>query len=363
MGSDSAGSEPVRRRFSVVALVMAIAVTDVLTPTGISVGILYAIPILLSARGQRTAEVLTVSSAALLLLAGATLWGAPPISPSAVWIPNRIFSALVVVSATAIALALQRSDNLRRSAERRSTQQAELNRVLLALVTHDVRSPLGSASHALEYVLGALEDGAELDRELLESVDTRIQRSLGTTEMILEIVRQDMTALEHVGTGAGGLAGEALLRELNAEVAAFRVEAEPAGKPITVRWAAPASIGAVNPFLARQALAVLLDNVLEHARPGPVTVEAAPEREHLVIRVTDAGTRDVLPQPSAAVSSPRAGARLGLELCRTLVMGLGGDVNVRPSPDGTLAELRLRMGRGTGTDVGGKRPETGVNGG
>jgi two-component sensor histidine kinase len=87
-------------------------------------------------------------------------------------------------------------------------------------------------------------------------------------------------------------------------------------------------------------LAELLQNAIEHAfpsgRPGTVGVELSTEADELVLVVWDDGI--------GMSSEPLEGARLGLQILRSLIEELGGHVEISAN-GGTRVEVRVPMNR------------------
>jgi signal transduction histidine kinase len=94
----------------------------------------------------------------------------------------------------------------------------------------------------------------------------------------------------------------------------------------------------------------LLDNALDAVEPsGHVTIGVRPEKDRVVVRVTDDGhgiPADVLPRifdPFFTTKPQGEGTGLGLEITRQLVRGSKGDITVRSRPGHT--EFRVSLPR------------------
>jgi signal transduction histidine kinase len=321
-------------------LVVVISALDGLTPAGIVVGILLGVPIVLASMLDRPRDVVWTGTLALVGFLVAAAFGQGPISPRAVWVPNRILAGLLIPAFTAMALVLQRS---RRAAERArdaALSVRDMNGLLLSLMAHDLRTPLTIASEALLYVQGAIAAGQPIDDTLLEDTRRRLLRNLRAIEAVLMVARADMSRGDSLD--AGSLRVPLRVREVIAsEVESFGDEAVLRGKTLRTRLASLEGRELlVNAIVLRQAITILLDNALRHAVPGPIEVEAWCARSHLLVRISDAGPG--LRARRASRSESDVGSRLGLDLCRALVARVGGGLDVeQDSADGTTFLLRL----------------------
>jgi signal transduction histidine kinase len=133
-----------------VAAILVISFFDWMTPAGVVVGIFLSVPIILSSFAATPRTVGAVSVLAHVSFLVAAVFGSAAISPAAVWIPNRLFTVLTLTASTGVALLLQQS---RQAAERerdRALAARDLNRLLMSLLAHDLRTPLVVAAHGLE---------------------------------------------------------------------------------------------------------------------------------------------------------------------------------------------------------------------
>lgn len=315
-----------------LAVVVAIVALDWITPAGVVVGILLGVPIILTSMHDSARLVWVTAAVALggfLLAAG---YGRAPIAPQEVWVPNRVFALLTLPASAYLALLLQRRRKLAEGAR-------DLNRLLISLLAHDLRSPLVLATQGLDYVADTARAGDPLDDELIGELRARLQRSLRAVEVVLTVAR------ENLGDGAAPGARVELSRvgpEIAAEVESFASEAAHRGKRLVTALAdlRDADQGAgVDALVLRQALAILLDNAIRHAVPGEVQVEARQVGPALVVHVRDQGPG------LRSGSSASEGAGVGLELARTLVRRGGGEIRVeRDGPEGTEFALLLPLG-------------------
>jgi K+-sensing histidine kinase KdpD len=321
-----------RWRAAILVSVVAICIADGLTSAGVVVGILLCIPIVLASTDARAAMVLWTGALAGLGFTVAALVGAEPISPAAVWIPNRIFAALSIPAATLVGLLLQRRRTEAERARDAALSASELNRLIGSLLAHDLRVPLTLAADCLRYVRDASARAEPLDGELLAETDERLRRSLRAVEGVLALAR---------GAAAAGSAAAAPPREeLADEVAGFEAEARARGKRIVLDVAGVRDGQAVDARVLRHVLATLLDNALRYAAPGQVTVSAWSEDGQLAVRVSDGG-----PASSSANAvrgrTEAAGAGVGRQLATALAEHAGGSLRPDGGAPGTSWVLRL----------------------
>jgi signal transduction histidine kinase len=320
-----------------LAAVAAICVLDWLTPAGVVVGILLGLPILAMALGDdpRGTTITVVAAAAGFVAAAA--FGRGPIGPAAVWAPNRLLAFLALPGSYLVARIVQR-ERLRAAAEReRAARASDLNRLLLSLLAHDMRAPLAMAVQAMEYVRSDRGPGAALDPGLLADVDRRLRRGLGSVDSVLRFARGEPGAPARAARRSR--TGAELLGELESEARSFEAEAAARGKTLEVSFAgaSEAACGA-DLLLVRQALAIVIDNAIRHAVPGPVRVTGGIDGGELRLAVSDSGPADTAADDDGAAP----GAGIGLALCRLLVDRAGGKLTTEfDSGAGTTVRLAL----------------------
>lgn len=317
-----------------LAAILAILALDWITPAGVVVGILLGIPIGLTSVLDDPKQVWTASIVAAVGFVVAAFLGAGPISPARVWVPNRIFAFLTIPASCAVALLLQRRRMEAEGAASSAESARDQNRLLMSLLAHDLRAPLLLASQGFEYVERTVAGGEPIDRELLADTRARLQRSLRAIEIVLSVARPG-----DAGLGASR-AGVRVKDEIEAEIASFSDEAAARGKTLVAKL--DTLVGReylLDGLVLRQALAILIDNAIRYAVPGPVRVEAAVTGSTLTVRVVDSG-----PGLSAhrAKSGSSGGSGLGLELSRSLAARARGSLEVEWDGDqGTSFLLRL----------------------
>jgi signal transduction histidine kinase len=104
-----------------------------------------------------------------------------------------------------------------------------------------------------------------------------------------------------------------------------------------------------DPKLLRRILANLIDNAVQHARPGgTVTVVLSPRAGHAQLRVSDDGPgvppelRESVFEPFKQLAPTNAlGRGLGLTFCKLAVAAHGGRIWLEDEPCGTVVTITL----------------------
>ena len=331
--SRAAAWRPRARFLANLALVIIIVVVDWNTPAGIVVGMLLSVPILISSASDDPREVWAIAALAVTGKVVASIFGRPPISPEIVWIPNRIFATLTVVASAGISLMLQRRRVESVRARDEALSARDLNRLLLSLLAHDLRTPLAVAEQAW----GLVENrgGAGLDPRLVSDVRQRLGRSRRAIDAVMHAAHAEFGS-----TDAGAMLAIRPLREIEEEVHSFEREALTAGKQLVLDLEGDRQRHcAIDSLVLRQLIAILLDNAVRYAVPGRIRVAAELNDERLLVWIEDGG-----PGLTAhrAASGGSAGSGLGLELCRLLARRANGELTIlRDSSDGTTFRLSL----------------------
>lgn len=324
-----------------LAVVVLISVMDWLTPAGVVVGMLASIPIVLASFTDSRPLVWLTFYVAVAGFLTAALYGAGPVTSPLIWVPNRIFAFVTLPASCGVALMLQRRRLEAVRARDAAMASSELNRLLTALLAHDLRTPLLLASQGLAYVQDAVAARRRPDAEILAALGARLQRSLRAIDATLAMARREPSA-PLPRAAAGPHPPVQVAREIAEEVASFAEEARARRKSLESGIdGLEGRRFRVDARVLRQGLGVLIDNSIRHAAPGVIRVSAEVLPSSLGVRVEDGGT------PAAGVrreggGEPAEGAGLGLDLCRALAAHAGGSLDVeRCGPEGTSFVLRL----------------------
>jgi len=304
-----------------------------LVPHATLLGVLACVPVLIAASFDDRRQLLLTGGVALagFLLLAVSRFSAGAARPA----PESLVPLVCIAAAVAMAMPLQ-ARRMRAVAARETAQTAsEMNRLLMSLLAHDLRSPLVLADQGFEYVEESVSGGYPIDRAMIADVRARLHRSLRAIEMVLA-----MATRESAG-GASTADEEVLLRdEIAAEVASFAYEAEARGKRLVAELdAVPRQPFSVDTLVLRQGIAIVLDNAIRYADPGTIRVHARLDGAALEVRVEDQG-----PGLSGTRADGRrsGGSGLGLRLCAALLARAGGSLGVeRDAPEGTVVAIRL----------------------
>ena len=334
-----------------VTVVIIVSALDWLTPAGVVVGIFLTVPILLASFTRSPYQIWTISVLAHLSFGVAATWGREPISPPAVWLPNRVITLMSLLASTGVALLMHRHRLASERARDEALHARDTTRLLMSLLAHDLRTPLAMAADGLEAVEDDLLHERPEEREQIRNLRQGLGRSLRAVELVLAAARRDLEARVPVGRMS-------VSAEILAEAEAFRGEAHRVGQTIhlDIRAEIDPAATRVNRLVLRQTLAILLGNAVRYADPGRVTVSALRESRQLVVRVADGGPGFTAARARRTGADPYSG--LGLELARSLLHLVGGDMRIeRDSPDGSCVAVRLPLDPQWTVDRGPQRTE------
>lgn len=218
----------------------------------------------------------------------------------------------------------------------------EFEQWVLAIVSHDIRNPLGAIDGSAQLL--AMRAGRD---EQMKTIADRIARSAARiTNIVGDLL--DVSRERH-GGGIPVVLSQtdlhSLCREVADEIATFatdrKIELDCEG----------AATGMWDPNRVTQALSNLIGNAVKHSEPGtPIGVRVRTEDSHAIVEVHNAGAipHDVMPklfEPFAARSDgqrKRDGLGLGLFIARSIARAHQGELQVASSPEhGTTFRLVL----------------------
>jgi signal transduction histidine kinase len=231
------------------------------------------------------------------------------------------------------------------SVSRYSQAVARTQERFLAILSHDLRTPLGAIITSTRFMLdaGELE---EPNRTLVTRASSSARRM---NQMVLDLVEFTRTRLDDtIPVVRGEVDGLRLIHDVVVEIAAsypdsvLQVET---GEDLSGLWDADR---------LTQALTNLVANAVQHGAPGkPVRVSARSVGNEVTLSVHNEGSPIPVEQQEAIFQEGHhAGGRtdaadrrhqgLGLYIVERIVASHGGDVSVRSSAeDGTTFTIRL----------------------
>ena len=238
------------------------------------------------------------------------------------------------------------------AAQRAAEVSNELKSDFLAMISHEVRTPLGG-------VIGMLRSSLK-DAGLASNTRDKLRLSLSNAEVLLQIINDilDFSRLE-----AGKMPLESLdfdlptlLRDV-VDLLADRAEAKGISLIADVDPALPAWWRG-DPTRLRQVVVNLVGNGIKFTERGEVRVSVAEHRGRgVVITVRDSGIGieaealdrlfQKFEQADAATARKYGGAGLGLAICKNIVAAMGGRIHTTSEPGvGSVFRVHLPLQRG-----------------
>ena len=238
---------------------------------------------------------------------------------------------------------LLRSESARDAAESANRAKDEF----LAVVSHELRSPLAAAVGWIDLLRGGNLERGEAERAL-----GTIERNLRQQALLID----DLLDVSRIVSGK--LTVECVPADVGVLVQAAaddaREKAEAKGVELRVSGARQSALAMVDPHRFAQVLANLLDNAVKFTPEGGVVeLRMGTERGSLEIEVSDSGQGidpDFLPhvferfrQAQSARERGQAGLGLGLAIARHLVELQGGTIVAESKGAGRGAAFRVQV--------------------
>jgi PAS domain S-box-containing protein len=233
---------------------------------------------------------------------------------------------------------------------REAQQAVRARESVLAIVSHDLRNPLGTIAMTVEMIRTL---GAERRSEKTEWLEL-IQRSVkGMTRMVDDLL--DLSSIEAGGFSLARSEHQAadLLREACASV-------KPLATARSLRLVCEEEVGEAAVSVDGQQLLRVISNLVGNAikftpEGGTIRLRAAPAEGEVCFSVADTGrgiSAEQLPRMFErywqAHDGDRRGAGLGLSIARGIVEAHGGQIWAESEPDaGTTVSFTVPCGTGT----------------
>lgn len=228
--------------------------------------------------------------------------------------------------------ALRRAAHAFNIMSRRLMATLENQRVLLASIAHDLRTPITSLKIKSEFIE---------DAELKERMNASLDELQATTEAALEAARTGM--------------GEERSREVDVAALVESMCADLADMGGDVTFAEGAAVKSVcRPNEIRRAVRNLVENALRYGTRARVAVRAADARIAITIEDDGPGLKteeiervfDPFVRLESSRSRDTGGLGLGLTLARAIARGHGGDIALENRAGGGLRATLTLMREG-----------------
>jgi two-component system sensor histidine kinase BaeS len=221
----------------------------------------------------------------------------------------------------------------------------EARRHLLANLVHELGRPIGAIQSGLQALLSGAEQNPELRRELLEGMDTQVQRMRPLLDSLTDLHGQVLGTLEL------DFQPVALSEWLPRTVSPWRQAAHDKGLYWQIEIPDSLPVLAIDADRMAQVLGNLLSNAIKYTPDGTISVEASTQAEQVVIAVGDTGI-GITPSEQKRIFEPfyrsrrdkrfPQGMGLGLSIARDLVAAHGGHLAVESTPgEGSRFIVRL----------------------
>ena len=227
-------------------------------------------------------------------------------------------------------------------------EQERLRAEFLAMVSHELRSPLMSVKGSADTLAAeaARLDPAEM-RQFFRIIQEQAEHMRGLIGDLLDVAR--------IETGALAVEPEPTDIQALVEEAASRFRSGEARNPLQVELAEDLPLALAD----RRRVAQVLDNLLSNAagyspEGSPVTVSAVRDGIHVAVSVTDRGRgipAEMLPELFRKFSRPAGGAAasgadgsgLGLAICKGIVEAHGGRIRAESDGPGLGARFTFTL--------------------
>ena len=227
------------------------------------------------------------------------------------------------------------------AAARRLAEVDRMRTALLAVVGHDLRSPLAAAKAAVSCLRSHhIQLTAEDHVELLTAADESLNRLTRLAASMLDVSRLQ----------AGSLPVFLKPSDLGEIIASSLGDLGPLARAVTVNVPGDLPLVMADPAIMERVIVNLVGNALRYAPDGsPLRLAASALGNRVELRVIDRGPgipeadreRAFLPFQRLGDTSETVGVGLGLALSRGLAEAMGGAVEPEETPGGGLTVVLL----------------------
>lgn len=228
----------------------------------------------------------------------------------------------------------------------------EMKKMLVASVSHELRSPLGAIDSQVKAMLDGPQAVGESERGRLQSIRKYASRLEHFVSSMLELSKIERGRLDYAPRVAelGPVVEDA--------AAFFSARAKESSLELSARVEAGLPAFAFDPDLVAQVLANLISNALKFTpKGGRVTVEARRDGDFASVRVVDTGV-GIPAEARARIFAPfervpnelrATGTGLGLAISKAIVERHGGTIGVDSEEGkGSAFYFRLPLGARAG---------------
>jgi two-component system sensor histidine kinase/response regulator len=243
----------------------------------------------------------------------------------------------MLLSKVGVFAELHRQRSLLRQRNQELERVLKLNETMIAVLTHDLRTPLSAIMMCAEVVRIHAGDGpAARSLARLKSSAQRMGRMI---DQLLDFsrIRSDILRLDLKDADLGAIAG-AVVAELHQARPDAMIELEATGS----------LAGRFDPERIGQVIANLLGNAVQHGQPGAAVRlrldGTKPHRLHMAVINAGRLPDELLPQifqPFKGTERSGEGLGLGLYIVEQFVLAHGGSVRAANSDDGARFDVEL----------------------